>query len=59
MFLLNNGGVVSKMENIGEQELPLRMRAHTEEHTHGTESKKANMKESKSGIFGVGMVRVA
>ena len=47
------------MENIGEQELPLRMRAHTEEHTHGTESKKANMKESKSGIFGVGMVRVA
>ena len=50
--ILNKGGVVRKMENLGEQELPHRMRAHTEEHTHGTESKKANMKESKSNFWG-------
>ena len=39
------------MENLGE-ELPHRMRAHTEQHTHGTESKKANMKESKGNFWG-------
>ena len=47
------------MENLGEQELPHRMRAHTEQHTQGTESKKANMKESKSNFWGgYGLVRI-
>jgi len=32
---MEKGGVVRKMENLGEQELPHRMRAHTEWHTHG------------------------
>ena len=32
---MDKGGVVRKMENLGEQELPHRMRAHTEWHTHG------------------------
>lgn len=35
LFIMNEGGVVKKMENLGEQELPHRMRAHHEWNTHG------------------------
>ena len=35
LSIMDKGGVVRKMENLGEQELPHRMRAHTEWHTHG------------------------
>ncbi|RMX55383.1 hypothetical protein pdam_00010158 [Pocillopora damicornis] len=35
LFIINEGGVVKKMENLGEQELPHRMRAHHEWNTHG------------------------
>eukprot|EP00795_Rhopilema_esculentum_P017317 gene17317-8895_t len=32
---MDNGGVVRKIENLGEQELPYKMRAHAENFTHG------------------------
>lgn len=35
LFIIEKGGVVKKMENLGEQELPYRMRAHHEWNTHG------------------------
>ena len=35
LSIMEKGGVVRKMENLGEQELPYRMRAHAEWHTHG------------------------
>lgn len=35
LFIMEKGGVVKKMENLGEQELPHRMRAHHEWNTHG------------------------
>ncbi|XP_068698633.1 small ribosomal subunit protein bS6m-like [Montipora foliosa] len=35
LSIMDRGGVVRKMENLGEQELPHRMRAHTEWHSHG------------------------
>ena len=34
LSIMDKGGVVRKMENLGEQELPHRMRAHAEWHTH-------------------------
>ncbi|XP_028409535.1 28S ribosomal protein S6, mitochondrial-like [Dendronephthya gigantea] len=34
-LVMEQGGVVRKMENLGEQELPYRMRAHNEWHTQG------------------------
>ena len=35
LSIMDKGGVVRKMENLGEQELPHKMRVHTEWHTHG------------------------
>ena len=35
ILVMENGGVVRKMENLGEQELPYKIRAHNEWHTHG------------------------
>ena len=34
-WIMDNGGVVRKLENLGEQELPNRMRVHAENFTHG------------------------
>ena len=34
-WIMDNGGVVRKLENLGEQELPNRMRSHAENFTHG------------------------
>ena len=34
-FIFDQDGIVRKIENLGEQELPYRMKAHTEWHTHG------------------------
>ena len=33
--IMDKGGVVRKIENLGAQELPYRMKAHTEWHTQG------------------------
>ncbi|XP_046849056.1 28S ribosomal protein S6, mitochondrial-like [Xenia sp. Carnegie-2017] len=35
VLVMEKGGVVRKMENLGQQELPYRMKAHNEWHTHG------------------------
>jgi len=34
-FIFEQNGIIRKIENLGEQELPYRMKAHTEWHTHG------------------------
>ena len=34
-WIMDNGGVVRKFENLGEQELPYKMKAHAERFTHG------------------------
>mgnify|MGYP002803445022 CR=1 FL=1 len=34
-LVMEKGGVVRKMENLGQQELPYRMRAHNVWHTYG------------------------
>ena len=33
--IFEQDGVIRKIENLGEQELPYRMKAHAEWHTHG------------------------
>ncbi|EDO44022.1 predicted protein [Nematostella vectensis] len=33
--IISKGGVVRKIENLGQQQLPYRMRAHAEWHTQG------------------------
>lgn len=35
ILVMEKGGVVRKMEYLGEQELPYKMRAHNEWHKHG------------------------
>ena len=34
-FIFEQNGIIRKIENLGEQELPYRMKAHTEWLTHG------------------------
>lgn len=34
-WIMDNGGVVRNFENLGEQELPTKMRAHAESFKHG------------------------
>ncbi|XP_031555890.1 28S ribosomal protein S6, mitochondrial-like isoform X2 [Actinia tenebrosa] len=33
--IMDKGGVVRKLENLGQQKLPYRMRAHADWHNHG------------------------